>query len=82
MRHALRIERMIVVGWMAILTMNAAAQATGQLRLLMEPAGTTSYLLDGKHRMTQRDVSLLEGPHRSIWRTRTGPRRTRRELRG
>lgn len=67
MRHALRIERMIVVGWMAILTINAAAQATGQLRLLMEPAGTTSYLLDGKHRMTQRDVSLLEGPHRFVF---------------
>ena len=52
---------------MLLLTLTAAAQTTGQLRLLMEPAGTTSYLLDGKHRMTQREVSLLEGPHHFVF---------------
>ena len=43
------------------------AQSTGQLRFLMEPAGMTSYLLDGKHRMAQRELSLLEGPHRFVF---------------
>jgi len=43
------------------------AQSTGQLRLTMEPAGSTSYVVDGKHRMAQRELELLEGPHRFVF---------------
>jgi hypothetical protein len=43
------------------------AQSTGNLRLLMEPAGLTRYVLDGKHRMDQRDLELIEGTHRFVF---------------
>lgn len=43
------------------------AQSTGRLRLIMEPAGQTEYLLDGQFRMRDREVSLMEGPHRFVF---------------
>ncbi|MFN6176260.1 MAG: hypothetical protein ACK46G_01850 [Flavobacteriales bacterium] len=43
------------------------AQSTGRLRLIMEPAGQTDYVLDGQFRMRDREVSLMEGPHRFVF---------------
>lgn len=43
------------------------AQSTGRLRLIMEPAGQTEYVLDGQFRMRDREVSLMEGTHRFVF---------------
>jgi hypothetical protein len=43
------------------------AQSTGRLRLIMEPAGQTDYVLDGQFRMRDREVSQMEGPHRFVF---------------
>lgn len=67
MDNVLRIASIVLSGCFAAVMVPCLAQTTGQLRLLMEPAGSTSYVLDGKHRMSQRDVSLLEGPHRFVF---------------
>lgn len=44
----------------------ARAQGTGTLRVLCEPQATCSYVLDGQHRMQDRELTLLEGPHRLV----------------
>ncbi len=44
----------------------AQAQGTGTLRVLCEPNATCTYVLDGKHRMSDRELTLLEGPHRLV----------------
>ena len=44
----------------------AFAQSTGKLRLLCEPPGG-SYVVDGKHRMNDREITLMEGPHRLVF---------------
>lgn len=46
---------------------NACAQATGTLRILCEPQGTCEYILDGKHRLRDRELTLFEGPHRLVF---------------
>lgn len=43
------------------------AQSTGTLRITCEPQATFSYLLDGKHRMKDRELTLMEGPHRLVF---------------
>lgn len=45
----------------------AVAQSTGTLRILCEPAGSCEYLLDGRHRKKDRELSLMEGPHRFVF---------------
>ncbi len=43
------------------------AQSTGTLRVFCEPAGSCQYVLDGKHRMNDRELTLLDGPHRFVF---------------
>jgi hypothetical protein len=38
-------------------------QSTGTLRLLVDPGDSYKFVLDGKYRMQEREVKLLEGPH-------------------
>ena len=45
----------------------AFAQSTGTLRITCEPQASFSYLLDGKHRLKDRELTLLEGPHRLVF---------------
>lgn len=46
----------------------ACAQSTGTLRILCEPMGSCEYVLDGRHRLRDRELKLLEGPHRfAFW---------------
>ncbi len=45
----------------------AFGQSTGKLRILCEPAGSSSYLVDGKHRMNDREITLMEGPHKLVF---------------
>jgi len=40
-----------------------SAQGTGTLRFLVEPGDSYQFVLDGKYRMQEREVKLLEGPH-------------------
>lgn len=44
----------------------AHAQSTGTLRVFCEPHATCNYVLDGKHRMNDRELTLLEGQHRLV----------------
>jgi hypothetical protein len=39
------------------------AQGTGTLRLLVDPGDSYQFVLDGKYRMQEREVKLMEGPH-------------------
>ena len=41
----------------------AMAQSTGKLRIFCEPQGTSLYIVDGKHRLNDREITLMEGPH-------------------
>ena len=44
------------------------AQSTGKIRLFIEPGHNYQFVLDDKYRMQQREVELMEGPHRfSFW---------------
>lgn len=43
------------------------AQVTGTIRFDLSPAGTTRYVVDGRYRMSERQVDLLEGPHRFVF---------------
>ena len=46
----------------------AFAQLTGKLRLNCEPLGSCMYVVDGKHRMNDREITLMEGAHRfNFW---------------
>lgn len=38
-------------------------QSTGTLRLLVDPGDSYRFVLDGKYRMQEREVKLMEGPH-------------------
>ena len=38
-------------------------QGTGTLRFLVDPGNNYSFVLDGKYRMQERELKLLEGPH-------------------
>jgi hypothetical protein len=38
-------------------------QSTGTLRLLIDPGDSYQFVLDGKYRMQEREVKLMEGPH-------------------
>jgi len=44
-----------------------SAQSTGTLRFRFSPENGVSYVLDGKYRMSDREVTLLEGPHRFVF---------------
>jgi hypothetical protein len=47
----------------ALLGMCAHAQGTGTLRFKVDPGDSYQFVLDGKYRMQEREVKLLEGPH-------------------
>lgn len=53
---------------MAVAVSHALAQSTGTLRLFVDPGGNFEFVVDGKYRMKQREVTLIEGPHRlQVW---------------
>jgi len=64
-------------GWMKALFLAACAhaqlstfvfaQSTGTLRITCEPQATFSYVLDGKYRQKDREITLMEGPHRLVF---------------
>lgn len=45
---------------------DAAGQSTGKVRVFCEPGGC-AYVLDGKNRLSDREVTLMEGPHRFVF---------------
>lgn len=47
----------------ALLSPAAHAQGTGTLRFLVDPGDSYKFVLDGKYRMQEREMKLLEGPH-------------------
>lgn len=59
--------RTLLSGLAAMAAFAACAQATGTLRILCEPQGTCEYVLDGKHRLRDRELTLIEGPHRLVF---------------
>jgi hypothetical protein len=61
------IMRSLTVTFLLLTGTLSMAQSTGRLRLIMEPAGQTEYVLDGQFRMRDREVSLMEGPHRFVF---------------
>ncbi|MEO8068395.1 MAG: hypothetical protein ABI599_11935 [Flavobacteriales bacterium] len=51
--------------WVLLLISTTAdSQSPGTLRLFIDPGNNFSFVLDGKHRMQQREVTLPGGPHR------------------
>lgn len=46
---------------------SAFGQSTGKLRILCEPVASSSYVVDGKHRLTDREITLMEGPHKLVF---------------
>lgn len=66
---AVRVVQCLVAGALVLFagTGNAVGQATGTLRLNMEPAGSTEYVLDTAYRMRDRELRLLEGPHHFVF---------------
>ncbi len=61
--HSLLVLTLLVCSSLA-----ASAQSTGQLRFRFEPDRGMQYVLDGKYRMSDREITLGEGAHRfSFW---------------
>lgn len=64
---AVRVMQCLVGGALMLFTGTAVGQSTGTLRLNMEPAGSTEYVLDTAYRMRDRELRLLEGPHHFVF---------------
>ena len=45
----------------------AFGQATGKLRLNVQPIGSTEYVVDGKYRLHDREITLEQGAHRFLF---------------
>lgn len=45
----------------------AFGQATGKLRLNVQPIGSTEYVVDGKYRLHDREITLDQGAHRFLF---------------
>ncbi len=59
---------LFILAWAQVHTgIGAHAQSTGKLRILCEPVGTSSYVVDSKHRMNDREITLMEGAHRLVF---------------
>lgn len=64
-----RIVRLFVIGLFAVIhgqMSTCVSQSTGTVRIFCEPGGS-SYVLDGQHRMADRELTLMEGPHRFVF---------------
>lgn len=59
----------IVLAWVHVdMATCSNAQTTGVLRLFIDPGHDYQFVLDGKYRMQQRELTLGEGPHRfTFW---------------
>jgi len=54
----------LLLAWAhALMGTCAHGQGTGTLRFLVEPGDSYQFVLDGKYRMQEREVKLMEGPH-------------------
>lgn len=63
------IVRFFMIGVLAVMhghMSTCASQSTGGVRVFCEPGGS-SYILDGQHRMADRELTLMEGPHRFVF---------------
>jgi len=59
---------LLLAGAGVLMGTSAFAQLTGKLRLNCEPIGNCRYVVDGKHRMNDREITLMEGAHRfNFW---------------
>ncbi|MBK9287815.1 MAG: hypothetical protein IPN38_09035 [Flavobacteriales bacterium] len=57
-------RKVTMLAWAyALMGTSAQAQGTGTLRFLVDPGNNYSFVLDGKYRMQEREMKLLEGPH-------------------
>ena len=57
----------VLVLWM-ILAVSVSAQRTGTVRLFVDPGNDYSFVLDGKYRMQERELTLSEGQHTfTLW---------------
>jgi hypothetical protein len=63
----MRIAVLFMLTWAYGYMDTCSAQTTGTLRVFCEPAGSCQYVLDGKHRMNDRELTLLDGPHRFVF---------------
>ncbi|QQR86733.1 MAG: hypothetical protein IPJ76_00475 [Flavobacteriales bacterium] len=61
-RHVLRFA--LLLGAHGLMATWAHAQSPGTLRLFIDPGHEFVFVLDGKHKMQQREVTLPGGPHR------------------
>ncbi|MCC7501593.1 MAG: hypothetical protein IT229_03635 [Flavobacteriales bacterium] len=56
--------RVSMMAWASALVGTCAcAQGTGTLRFFVDPGNNYQFVLDGKYRMQEREMKLLEGPH-------------------
>lgn len=67
MRGSWRMVILLMLTWAHVhMGTWAFAQSTGKLRVFCEPPGC-EYVLDGKHRLGDREITLMEGPHKLVF---------------
>lgn len=68
LRSRIRPFRLLCIVCVGLLATVASAQRSGKLRLMIDPGTDLAYVVDGKYRMQDKEVELLEGPHRfTFW---------------
>lgn len=68
MRNSLGIVASCVLSIQLLASVTVHAQSTGQLRFRFEPDRGMQFVLDGKYKLTDREITLGEGAHRfTFW---------------
>jgi len=68
MRCSVGIVAALVVGIQVLVSGTLHAQSTGQLRFRFEPDRGMQFVLDGKYKLADREITLGEGAHRfTFW---------------
>lgn len=68
MRNSFGIIATVIVGIQVLLSGTLHAQPTGQLRFRFEPDRGMQFVLDGKYKLVDREITLGEGAHRfTFW---------------
>lgn len=66
-RHRIMLLSVLIMfAWVHGSLSTCFSQSTGGVRVFCEPGGS-SYVLDGQHRMADRELTLMEGPHRFVF---------------
>ncbi len=68
MKNSLGIGAAVGVGILMLLGTSVQAQSSGQLRFRFEPDNSMQFVLDGKYKLSDREITLEEGAHRfTFW---------------